>query len=364
MKLISLIIVFMVSSIICIVYTGCTEKEAPPEIIRPVKYEQVYATGGKRDRSFSGVAQAGLESKLSFKVSGTLEKINVKVGDRIQAGSVIARLEATDFNIQVQQAEAALVQAKAQERNANASYERAMTLYEDRNISKSEFDAARAAAESARAAVKSTDRQLELARRQLNYAVLKAPVDGSIASVPVEENENVQAGQTIVRLTSGSQIEVQLSIPEVLIAEIEEGSKVTVRFDAVPDKEFTATVTEVGVAATGMATTFPVTVKLDRSEPEVRPGMAASVTFRFGSLDDRKCFILPTHAVSEDQNGRFVYVVEPITGEAGMGEVHRKSVTIGDLTRDGLEVLDGISDGDRVITAGISRISPGMKVKM
>jgi len=334
------------------------------QIIRPVRYLQVYSTGGARVRNFTGVAQANMESRLSFKVPGTVKSLAVLVGDNIRRGQLIAELDRGDYELQVQQAEAALAQAKAQERNAKSNFERVRTLFESNNTSKSQYDAARAANESARAGVNAAEKQFELAKSQLSYTNLTAPVDGAIATVNVEANENVQAGYPVVVLTSGSHIEVKLSIPEILIAQMKVGSKVEVTFDAIPEKEYSATVTEVGIAATGVGTTYPVTVRLDDQDDAIRAGMAASVACQLESKDERERFIVPTHAVVEDRQGRFVYVVKPIKNEEGFGIIHRCPVTIGELTADGIEVFEGLSDGELVVTAGVSRVSDSLKVKI
>jgi RND family efflux transporter MFP subunit len=347
-----------------LLFLSCGKEEVQEEIIRPVRYLQVFSTGGSRVRSFSGVAQAGLESNLSFRVPGTIRQIAVKVGDKVKRGDLVARLDPGDYELQVQQAQASLANAQAQARNAKANYERIRTLYENNSASKSELDRARAASESAHAAGIAVEKQLELARLQLSYSTLRAPTDGAIAQVDAEANENVESRKMIIVLTSGSQIEVKVSIPEILITRIEEGSKVTVRFDALPDGEFSAKVREVGIAATGAGTTFPVTVRLDREDVAVRPGMAASVAFLFESKDEKERCLAPSHAVLEDRDGRFVWIVEPIPDEPGYGTVHRRSITAGDLTADGLEVFGGLSDGDLLITAGMSQITEGQKVKM
>ena len=343
---------------------SCSKEVEQQEIIRPVRYMQAYSTGGSRVRTFTGVAQAGIESRLSFKVPGTIKRISVRVGDSIKRGQLIAELDANDYQVQVQQAEAALTQAEAQARNASASYDRVRALYENNNASRSDLDAARAAYESANAAVKAAEKQLELAKLQLSYTRLSAPTDGDIAAVNVEVNENVAAGQPVVMLTAGKQIEVKLSIPEILISRIREGDSVVVNFDAIPDKKFAAKITEVGVSSTVIGTTFPVTVSLDEADESIRPGMAASVAIRFESGDERERFIIPSHAVAEDRNGRFVYTVEPASNDSGFGYIKRKEVTIGELTAEGLEIFEGLVDGDLVVTAGISRVNEGQKVKM
>jgi len=320
--------------------------------------------GGNRVRTFSGVAQAGVESNLSFKVAGTVQKLFVKVGDKVRSGQLIAQLDPTDYQLQLQQTQAALQQAKAQSRNAEAAYERAMKLYENRNIARSDLDVARAAAESATAAVKSMEKQVELSQRQSDYTRLRAPIDGAIAMVSCEVNENVRAGETIVSLTSGSQIEVNISLPGILITQINEGKKVTVTFDAIQGKEFEATITEVGVAAVEMTAAFPVIIRLNRTDPKVRPGMAASVSIEFESSDKKERFVVPTSAVLEDRQGRFVFVVKPISEEPEFGIIHRRPVSVGELTTEGLELLQGLKDGDKVVTAGVSRITDGQKVRL
>jgi RND family efflux transporter MFP subunit len=303
-----------------------------------------------------------VESKLSFKVAGSIKRLTVDVGDQVEADQLIAELDPEDFSLQVQEAEASLTRAKAQERNASASYERVRDLYANRNASKQDLDQARSVYESAVATVETMDKRLELAQRRLGYARLKAPVGGAIASCLVEINENVQAGQTIVLLTSGADLEVKVGIPEVLIAGIEEGSLITVTFDALPGREFAGRVTEVGVATTEMATTYPVTVCLDRSDPDIRPGMAATVAFAFEEEGSSGRFFIPPVAVAEDREGRFLFVLTPT--EPGFGVVHRRAVTVGELTGRGLEIMEGLTDGELVVIAGVSRIGDGLKVRV
>ena len=342
---------------------SCGKEEAPPEpVIRPVRTLEVFATGGIRKRAFSGTSQAALESRLSFKVGGTISRVAVKVGDRVRAGQAIAELDPRDFELLVQDAEAGLKSTEAQARNAAANYSRVRALYENRNASRNELDAARAGSESAQAQVKSVQKKLELARLQRSYARLTSPVNGSIASVTAEENENVSPGQPIALLTSGSQLEVEVAIPEILIAQVREGDTVSIAFDALQGKQFSGTVTEVGVAAMGMATTFPVTVRQEQADPACRPGMAAEVTFRFGAKDGRERIWVPPVAVGEDRDGRFVFVVEHT--DAGFGRTHRRAVSVGDLAEEGIEILDGLRDGEQVVIAGVSRIRNGQRVRL
>ena len=139
---------------------SCGESEPPPQqALRPVRYEPVFATGGARVRSFAGVAQAGMESDLSFKVAGTVQRLTVDVGDDVRAGQMIAKLDDQDYRLAVQQTQASLDRARAEERNASASYERVRALYEEGNASRTELDNARAGSEAASAQVAATEPQ-------------------------------------------------------------------------------------------------------------------------------------------------------------------------------------------------------------
>ena len=340
---------------------SCGEKQEITEIIRPVRTEQVFSTGGERVRTFSGVVQAGTESKLSFKVPGTVQKVNVDIGTKVRAGKLLIKLDPTDYEIQVKEAENARDLARASEVQAESNYKRVRALYENRSASKSALDAARAAFESAHEQDNISKKRRKLARNQLEYTVLKAPVTGAISDVRVEENENIQAGQPVVILTSGSELEVKIAMPEILIAQIREGDNVNVTLDAVQGKSFKAKVTEVGVALTGYATTYPVMVRLIETDPNCRSGMAAEVSFTFQATSNRECFIVPPVAVGEDRLGRHVFVVEP--ADSGLGIIQKKTVEIGELTSDGLEIMAGLKDGDYLVTAGVSQIQDGLKVK-
>ena len=89
--------------------------------------------------------------------------------------------------------------------------------------------------------------------------------------------------------------------------------------------------------------------------------MAAEVTFEFKATDDRENIIVPPVAVGEDRLGRFIFVVEP--ADSGYGIVHKKPVTVGELESDGINIVEGLSDGDYLVIAGVSKIIEGQKVK-
>ncbi len=346
----------------CLALASCREEVEEPEVIRPVRYVTVEGREAATERTFSGVAKAGQESRLSFQVSGQVLSVPINVGDTVKKGETIARMDSTDYALQLQNAQAAAAQARAQERNAKATYERTQALYENQNASRQDLDADRTAYESAEAALESAAQQVRLRQRQLGYTHLRAPEAGTIATVDIEVNEYVQAGTLVATLLAGEQIEVSVSVPASIIRSIVRGAEAKAKFDSLRGKVFKGTVTEVGVASMGGATTFPVTVRLTEGQDEVRAGMAADVTFVFASEGDGPKYALPNSAVGEDREGRFVFKVEKTGG--GLGIVHRSPVEVGELESNGIEILSGVQPGDLVVTAGVSRIYDGLEVRV
>lgn len=341
---------------------GCEDVQEEPEIIRPVRYVVVEGSDAATQRTFSGVAKSGQESRLSFQVSGQVLSVPVNVGDTVKKGDTIARMDPADYALQLQNAQASAAQARAQERNAKATYERTRALYENQNASRQDLDADRTAYESARAGLGSATQTVRLRQRQLGYTHLRAPESGTLATVDIEVNEYVQAGTLVATLLAGEQIEVSVSVPASVIRSIKKGAAAEARFDSLGGKALRGTVTEVGVASMAGATTFPVTVRLSEGQDQVRAGMAADVTFILAAAKNGPKYALPTSAVGEDRQGRFVFKVE--RGEGALGIVHRSPVEVGQLLSDGVEIFAGVEPGDLVVTAGVSRIYDGLQVRM
>jgi RND family efflux transporter MFP subunit len=178
----------------------------------------------------------------------------------------------------------------------------------------------------------------------------------------MEKNENAAPGQIIAELSSGSELEVSIGVPESYISRIKDGDKVKVSFPAIKGKTFEGSVTEVSYSISSASSTYPVSVTLDKPSKKIRPGMAADVLFQFKAETRAARIVVPVNTVAEDQTGRFVYTVTE--NDSGLAEVHRKKVTTGDLTARGLEILEGLEDGELVVTAGISKLTDGMIVRL
>ncbi len=345
---------------------GCVQEEkkelkAPLRSVRSMIVDQ---GSGIHETSFSGRLHAVRETSLSFKIAGTIRKIPVRVGDPVKKGEVIALLDPSTYALETQQAKAALDEARSELRNAGANYARVKKLYEGGNVSRSELDNARASYDSTAAAVQAAQKKLELARLNLSYTKLRAEEDCAVASVDAEEGENVAVGTQIFYTTCGRGLEVKLDIPESVIGNIKKDMPVGVTFSALQGKTYAGRVDEVGVSSVKGGTTFPVTVLMaDPGAPGLKAGLSADVTFSIENRDEgeNRSVVVPPFVVGEDRMGRHVFVLK--TGGNGRAVVRRQPVTVGRVLATGIEVVEGIAPGMRVVTAGVSVLRDGMEVK-
>ena len=366
----------LMGSLVCLL-TSCGTEAAAPEMgqLRPVRYAEVDFSGAPESHTFSGIAQASREAPLSFRVPGTITRLPAQIGQRIPRGGLIAIIDPIDYSIQFDQSQAQLKSAQTQVKSAQSqlvasksNYERMERLYENNSVPLSEFEQAKTSYEGAQsqyeaalAQVATAEKQSQSAKNQVNYTRLVAPFSGIVTAVNAEENEQVNAGMPIAMLSSESNPEVSLGIPDQFISQIKSGEPVDIHFAVLPGQTLKGKISEVGFSA-GATSTYPVVVKLDRNNPAIRPGMAADVTFYFEQeVQGDPVLLTPIKSVGEGPEGHFAFVLD---GEGNRFEVKKMSVELGPLHPGGFEVVSGLKKGDKVAIAGLSSLLNGMEVTL
>ena len=172
---------------VTLVLHGCSgEEEPPPPPVRAIKWVRVAEGSGEQVRMISGTVTAVDRTELAFEVGGLVQKVSVRLGDRVRKGKVLASLDQQPFMLKVHDAEAALAAAKAEKQAAAQNYERVKLLFEAANASKAQLDEGGARLDSAESAVRAAEARLGLARRDLNMATLRAPFTGSVAMKDIQ----------------------------------------------------------------------------------------------------------------------------------------------------------------------------------
>jgi len=334
--------------------TACSDdKVEKPEVIRPVRAIKVAGDVQFAGRDFPGRAKATNEVNLAFDVGGTLKQRPVNVGDNVKKGQLIASLDPRDFESTVKEARAGFI-------NADANFKRAEKLIKKNFISKADYDRL-----YARKLV--TSAELEKAKKAMADSVMKAPFDGYISVLPVENFQSVLAKEQVARLVDISQIEMIIDIPESTISMVRYAVDIKVVFDAFPSREVPATIKEIATEASLTTRTFPVTLIMDQPEDiKILPGMAGKARGRVSddapqNKSQNKGIQIPVSAAysPEEDDNTYVWLINEETGE-----VHRQVVSLGKVISSGLVITEGVNPGDWVVTAGVHFLREGQKVKI
>jgi RND family efflux transporter MFP subunit len=345
--------------------SGCNNtahtREDPLTVPRPAKILTVADPGAGQVRIFPGKVQAAQTLNLAFRVGGPLVEFPVTQGQRVTKGQLIARIDPRDYRVRVHGLEAQLTAAQAQLQQASLHFERVNKLYTKKTMAKSAYDQAWAAREVAEAQVKSTTEALKAARLSLEDTELRAPYDGIVAEKLVENFQNVKPGETIVHFQETANLEIVIHLSERDMTPLTSHAmkKLTATFDALPGRTVPVHVGEYGTMTDPQTRTFPVTLAIDAGENRgILPGMTASVRWQSGG-GPGDAVTVPLEAVFSDESGRpHVWRVRPDTQT-----VEKVPVTSGTLLDSGLEILSGVTPGDRILVAGVHFIDEGQRVR-
>ncbi len=356
-RLIGLIVVIIA---ICSVLFIDWEKEPEPEKeqIRPVKTIVVEGNLSERKYQYLGTVEAADEAELSFEVTGSLKSLNVKKGERVKKGQLLASLDPRDF-------ENALAVARADAEKARIILKRLKPAAKSGAVTKQQLTDAEATAATTAARLKTQIKAMEDTK-------LKASFDGIIADILVENFESVKAKQPIAILQTIDNVDVTVDVPESRIAEIDpkrirkrKGDvKFVMSMDYFPDRTFVVTLKEFKTKADELTSSYKVTFTMPRPDVTILPGMPATVTETI-KVDTGKAkgFLLPADAVPVDTHGK--YFVWILTGEqSGVFTVQRQDVEVGEMTGDRITVTKGVSAGDRIAAAGVHILKQGQKVSL
>ncbi len=334
-------------------------------MVRPVFYQVVEPSSIGEKRSFSGVVQARLDTKLSFKVGGMMAQMHVQMGDTVKAGDMIARLDDADYQVNFFKSEAALKNAEAQMKISESALLRMEHLYMGNSVSLSDYEGMKARHENAESMLRTARAQMTAARNQLGYTLLRAPFPGVISTVLVRENEIIGPGMPVAIVASAKDPEVATAVPESIIGRIKQGDQVTVHVTSPKASSLTGVISELS-PGTASLSAYPVVIRLNATGDHLLPGMTCTVVFSLAEkgLDrDNAVLTIAADAVGKDHSGHFVYIAEE-TDTPDIYSAVKKTVAVGQLKPDGYEIMDGVAVGDLVITAGLSFLQDGKKVKL
>lgn len=334
---------------------GCGKAVPPPEAPRPVLVQAVRYGSADQAAAYPGEVRARHEADLAFRIGGKMIARLVDVGAAVKKGQVLARLDAKDVLLSAQAAQAQLSAAETDYRFAAAELKRTRSLLEQRFISQSAFDAKRNVYKVAAAAVAQARAQQAVAGNQAGYADLVANDDGVITAISAEVGQVVAAGQAVMRLAQPAQKEVWISVPESRVAELRQAADLAAHLWAAPDRFYSAKVREISPSADPVMRTFQVKLALPDADDAVRLGMTANVLLR---RDGGKAVAkVPLSALGSLDGKPVLWIIDD------KGQVRPQAVDVSEYRQDGAIIRSGVKDGDRVVIAGVHKLTAGEKVE-
>ncbi len=338
------------------VLAACGKQDAEPAAAIPVLVVHPGTVAGQEAAAYPGEVRARQESPLSFRVGGNLVKRHVDAGQRVRKGELLAELDAADYASQASASQAQLAAAEADLVRARDEQKRYAKLAEDQLVSRSALDSQTAAYKAALGQANAARANLAVARNQAQYAQLRAPADGVIASRQAEAGQVVSAGQTVFTLAADGGREVLIALPESSIRDYRIGQPVQVELWNRPGQLLPGSIREIAPAADAQVRTYATRVSLaTEALSEVELGQSARV---FATAGRTGTLQLPLAAVLRGADGKAsVWVVNP-----GTGALKATPVTVGAYGATAVPVLSGVVATDWVVAAGAHLLREGQRV--
>jgi len=297
---------------------------------------------------------------IKAQVSGQLVGVHFKDGDFVKKGQLLFTIERAPFEAALRQAEGTLTKDEAQALNAKLDAERYEGLGKQGVVSKQQVDAAQAAANAMAATVAADKASVETAKINLTYTSIYSPINGRTGNIGVKEGNLVKANDVPILVTI-NQIEpiyVSFSVPEQQLAEIKQySSGNALKVDAAPQgssQHFQGRLTFIDNAVDLTTGTIKLKATFDNGQHVLWPGQFVDVRLTLKSAPNS--IVIPTAALQTSQSGTFVYVVNPdLTAQP-------QPVKIGWNVGDDTVIASGLQPGQRVVTDGQLRLTPGAKV--
>ena len=340
---------------------GCSRPEPPPEPVRAVKLLTVGASEVQAQRLFAADVRARVESRLGFRVAGKLVQRHVELGQAVRAGQLLAQLDARDYRLAVQAAQAQVAAATTQRDLAQADYERFAQLKAQNFISGAELDRRRASLQAAQAQLTQALAQASSQGNQENYTQLRADADGVVTAIEAEPGQVLEQGQTVLRLAQGGARDAVFAVPEDLVGQLRVGQEVAVRpWGAAAEgaAKLRATVRDIAASADPVTRTFTVKAALSGSP---LPPLGATLTVYPSAFAPSgvQALRLPTSALWAQGQQTAVWVFD-----AASSTVRAQVIEVAQV--DGNEVLvrAGLQAGAQVVATGVHVLAPGQKVSI
>lgn len=344
------------SLLVGLLLSGCHEVKTPIQPPRPVRTVIVSGSEAGSIYAQTGEIRPREESALAFRIDGRMLSRPVDVGSRVKQGSLIATLDPRVSENQLRSAQADLASAVSSKRLTAVTLHRMQSLVATGAIARSQLDEAQANQDAAVSRRKGLQASLATALEQLTFNHLIAPADGIITAVSSNPGQFVTAGQDVVKMALLSGRDAVFNVPESLIKIDQQGSLVSLALLSDPLVTANGHVRDISPQADTLTRTWRVRVAIDNPPASMPYGATVQGTIR---LPGNPVYILPASALTRDGVRPAVFVVTP-----GNLTLRLQTITLARYSESQIYVAGGLNPGDRVVTAGVSKLRANEPVSL
>lgn len=307
----------------------------------PVPVEVAYPTRADIFATYDATTTIGSDgdAPVLARVPGEVIALLVEEGEWVKQGQVLARLDGERLRLE-------MLAAKSNLNKARGEYDRYVDLHEKGLVSASMFEGLKYDLDSLVATY-------ELAKLNYNYSAIRATIAGYVSNRNIKLGQSIRANEEAFRITDTSQLVAYLQIPQTELDKFSAGHSASLSVDAMPNRQFAAEIARISPTIDIRNGTFRATAFIDNSEGKLAPGMFARFTVAYEKHAD--ALLIPRGAIVEEDERTSVYVVRD-------GQVTRRTIETGIRTADRVEVLNGLSIDEQIVTVGQSALRDGSKV--
>jgi len=353
----------LLTATIAALLAACGQNKPGAEAPRSVRTAELrYDVAGETNRYF-GAVHARYEVDQAFRVGGKVVQRRVEVGQSVREGDVLAVLDDADYRLAEEAARQQLIAATTQAKQAESDRQRLSVLRLAGSVSTSDHEHAQSGEDKAKAAAEAETRNLELARNRLKYTTLKASQSGVVTAMRFEVGQVVAEGQPVISISNPGEAEIVVDVPEDQLNSFEK-AHFNAALTALPEDSFALTLRELAPQAAAQTRTYRA--KLRPASARGLPLGASATVSAQSAAGDTPIATIPASAITQANGKPAVWAVRE-TRSASAGEaiatVQLVPITVHGYRSDDV-LVSGPPAGERIVTAGVQKMSPGLRVAL
>jgi RND family efflux transporter MFP subunit len=350
----------LISIIIIFALIACDRQQTPQQTrgFRPdsrqetVIVEEIKLGTLNEYTRLTGVLEGKTDINFNSEISGRIVEVLKVLGDNVRKGEPIGRIDNRDIEIQVLQAEAAVLATEAALLSAETNYNANHELFQNKRLSEFEYHNSVSALKNAKAQLQNAKANLENRNRALQNSQFLAPVEGQIVDLPIRVGQTIAVGQKIAGIVDVRTLKIRTGVGENAIKSISRGQNV--RVTQRNGNETIGRVSGIGLKPLANIATYPIEIEIPNRDMKFIPGMVVSCEI-LNQTHNNVVFILMS-IVLKEYDDDFVFVVD------ANNIAHRRNVVLGRQISENVIVESGLAVGDRLVTEGFDRITDGARV--